>query len=91
MLSEEIREYLFRVSEVVPITMPEVGWPDEVALLESDNDALKERVEGFLEVALAYKKHIDDDCGASGCLCDLMKHPCSEWIDKVLQQEPQDD
>ena len=35
-LSERMREYLFRLSEVQPVTHPEVGWPDEVAQLEAE-------------------------------------------------------
>ena len=35
-LSERMREYLFRLSEREPVTMPEIGWPDEVAALESE-------------------------------------------------------
>jgi len=40
-LSERMREYLFRLSEREPVTMPEVGWPDEVAALESKLEAMK--------------------------------------------------
>ena len=41
--SEEMREYLLRLSETQPVTQPEAGWPDRVADIEIDREALQER------------------------------------------------
>ena len=43
-LSEEMREYLFRLSEHEPVTRPEAGWPDAVAELEAENAELREYI-----------------------------------------------
>ena len=38
-LSDEMREYLNRLSEIEPVTHPEVVWPDRVADLEAKLEA----------------------------------------------------
>ena len=51
-LSEEMREYLFRLSEHEPVTRPEAGWPDAVAELEAENAELREELAAVLYVAV---------------------------------------
>ena len=55
-LSERMREYLFRLSEREPVTMPEVGWPDEVAALEAKLEAMT----GRIDKAVDYIRGEDD-------------------------------
>ena len=54
-LSERMREYLFRLSEREPVTMPEAGWPDEVAALEAKLDAQIGLPEAFSAVVADLK------------------------------------
>ena len=51
LLSERMREHLFRVSENEPVTSPEAGWPDEVAALEAKLEAMERALELLKEWA----------------------------------------
>ena len=55
-LSERMREYLFRLSEREPVTMPEVGWPDEVAALEAKLEATERMLAVAKRIAYAAAK-----------------------------------
>ena len=78
-LSEEMREYLFRLSEHEPVTRPEAGWPDAVAELEAENDRRADKIELLREYVVhkreCFKNMALADLGVGGpmasCTCGL--------------------
>ena len=32
----------------------------------------------------AYAEHINDDCGRTGCMCDLRGDLCSQWVTDLI-------
>ena len=53
-LSSEMREYLWRLSETVPVTRPESTWPDAVEQLEQRIEELEGALENIIEWSKAY-------------------------------------
>lgn len=44
----------------------------------------EETVKKIGDALKSYINHIDEECGRSGCLCDLRGAVCSQWISDVL-------
>ena len=87
-LSEEMREYLFRLSESQPVTMPEAGWPDEVAQLETDlSDSSAEIVQCHIEIEAlrqqvdgleAHMEWVQHKPWCTFCDCGLLEAGCDD-------------
>ena len=75
LLSERMREHLFRVSENEPVTSPEAGWPDEVAALEAKLEAMERAINGGSRLVLR-GDIVGDYDGAY------------DWIDKSSYNDP---
>ena len=44
----------------------------------------KDVIDKVRNCLISYENHVDEDCARSGCMCDLSKPGCSQWIKDVI-------